>query len=206
MKKQVQSNVFIGVDVSKDNLDVAVGPCGESMRFANSEDGIALLADFLNPLTPALVLFEATGGWEMNAVRYLAAKRLPLVVINPRQVRDFAKATGQLAKTDHRCPHPGPVRRGRQTRGAAPETPGAPEARGPQQPPAPDRRDDHDQRNRLVTAPEWVRPDIEELIAILRKRLDAINRDLNRLIRKSPLWREKDKILQSVPGVGPSWQ
>ena len=94
MKKQVQSNVFIGVDVSKDSLDVAVGPSGESMRFANSEDGIARLAAFINPLTPTLVLFEATGGWEMNAVRHLAAKRLPLVVINHRQVRDFAKATG----------------------------------------------------------------------------------------------------------------
>jgi transposase len=202
--KQAKSNVFIGVDVSKDNLDVAVGPCGESMRFANSEDGIALLADFLNPLTPALVLFEATGGWEMNAVRHLAAKRLPLVVINPRQVRDFAKATGQLAKTDAIDARI-LARFGEAVR---------PEVR-PLKPLELQKLEALNnrrrqivelitiERNRLVTAPEWIRPDIEELIAILRKRLDAINRDLNRLIRKSPLWREKDKILQSVPGVGP---
>ena len=92
--KAIQSNVFIGVDVSKDRLDVAVGPSGETIGFANSEDGIALLAEFIRPQAPALVLFEATGGWEMNAVRHLAAQRLPLVVLNPRQVRDFAKATG----------------------------------------------------------------------------------------------------------------
>lgn len=204
MKKQVQSNVFIGVDVSKDSLDVAVGPSGESMRFANSEDGIALLADFIKPLAPTLVLFEATGGWEMNAVRHLAAKRLPLVVINPRQVRDFAKATGQLAKTDAIDARI-LARFGEAVR---------PEVR-PLKPLELQKLEALNnrrrqivemitiERNRLVTAPEWIRPDIEELIAILRKRLEAINRDLNQLIRKSPLWREKDKILQSVPGVGP---
>jgi transposase len=204
MKKQVQSNVFIGVDVSKNSLDVAVGPAGESMRFANSEDGIALLADFINPLTPALVLFEATGGWEMNAVRHLAAKRLPLVVINPRQVRDFAKATGQLAKTDAIDARI----LARFAEAVRPEVrPLKPLELQKLEALNNRRRQIVEmitiERNRLVTAPEWIRPDIEELIAILRKRLDAINRDLNRLIRKSPLWREKDKILQSVPGVGP---
>ena len=202
--KQAKPNVFIGVDVSKDNLDVAVGPSGESMRFANSEDGIALLADFIQPLTPALVLFEATGGWEMNAVRHLAAKRLPLVVINPRQVRDFAKATGQLAKTDAIDARI-LARFGQAVR---PEVrPLKSEELRKLDALITRRRQIVEmitiERNRLVTAPEWIRPDIEELIAILRKRLDAINRDLNRLIRKSPLWREKDKILQSVPGVGP---
>ena len=83
--KQAKSNVFIGVDVSKNSLDVAVGPSGETIGFANSEDGIALLADFIKPLAPTLVLFEATGGGEMNAVRHLAAQRLPLVVLNPRR-------------------------------------------------------------------------------------------------------------------------
>lgn len=172
--KHVPSNVFIGVDVSKDRLDVAVAPSGESMRFANSEDGIALLADFLKPRNSELVLFEATGGWEMNAVNHLAAQRLPLVVLNPRQVRDFAKATGQLAKTDVIDA------RRRQIVGMITA-----------------------EQNRRVSAPEWIRPDIEELIQILQKPLAAINRNLNKLIRKSPLWREKDKILQSFPGVGP---
>lgn len=202
--KHVPSNVFIGVDVSKERLDVAVAPSGESMSFANSEDGIALLADFIKPRNPELVLFEATGGWEMNAVNHLAAQRLPLVVLNPRQVRDFAKATGQLAKTDaidarilarfgqavrpevrplkseELCKLDALITRRRQIVGMITA-----------------------EQNRWGSAPEWIRPDIEELIEILQKRLAAINRDLNKLIRKSPLWCEKDKILQSFPGVGP---
>ena len=202
--KAVPSNVFIGVDVSKERLDVAVAPSGESMSFANSEDGIALLADFVKPRNPEMVLFEATGGWEMNAVNQLATHRLPLVVLNPRHVRDFAKATGQLAKTDAIDARI-LARFGQAVR---------PEVRSLK--PLELRKLDAlntrrrqivemltAEQNRLVSAPEWVRPDIEELIAILKKRLAAINRDLNKLIRKSPLWREKDKILQSFPGVGP---
>jgi len=202
--KAVQSNVFIGVDVSKARLDVAVAPSGETISFANSEDGIALLADFLKPRNPELVLFEATGGWEMNAVHHLAAQRLPLAVLNPRHVRDFAKATGQLAKTDAIDARI-LARFGQAVR---------PEVR-PLKPLELRKLDALNTRrrqivemltaeqNRLVSAPEWVRPDIEELIAILKKRVAAIDRDLNKLIRKSPLWREKDKILQSFPGVGP---
>jgi transposase len=202
--KHIPSNIFIGIDVSKDRLDVAVAPSGESMGFANSEDGIVLLADFIKPRDPALVLFEATGGWEMNAVRHLAAQRLPLVVLNPRQVRDFAKATGQLAKTDTIDARI-LARFGEAVR---------PEVR-PLKPVELRKLEALNTRrrqivemitaeqNRLVSAPEWVRPDIEELLEILKKRLAAINRDLNKLIRKSPLWREKDKILQSFPGVGP---
>jgi transposase len=198
------SEVFIGVDVSKERLDVAVAPSGESLSFANSEDGIALLVDFLKPRNPELVLFEATGGWEMNAVHHLAAQRLPLVVLNPRQVRDFAKATGQLAKTDTIDARI-LARFGQAVR---------PEVR----PLKPEELRKLDalitrrrqivgmitaEQNRWVSAPEWIRPDIEELIEILRKRLGAINRTLNKLIRKSPLWREKEKILRSFPGVGP---
>lgn len=202
--KAVQSNVFIGVDVSKERLDVAVAPSGESMSFANSEDGIALLADFLKPKNPELVLFEATGGWELNAVTHLAAQHLPLVVLNPRQVRDFAKATGQLAKTDAIDARI-LARFGQAVR---------PEVRPLKSEEL--RRLDalitrrrqivgmiKAEQTRWVSAPEWIRPDIEELIKILQKRLAAINRTLNKLIRKSPLWREKDKILQSFPGVGP---
>ena len=202
--KAVQSNVFIGVDVSKARLDVAVAPSGETISFANSEDGIALLVDFLKPRNPELVLFEATGGWEMNAVHHLAAQRLPLAVLNPRHVRDFAKATGQLAKTDAIDARI-LARFGQAVR---------PEVR-PLKPLELRKLDALNTRrrqivemltaeqNRLVSAPEWVRPDIEELIAILKKRVAAIDRDLNKLIRKSPLWREKDKLLQSFPGVGP---
>jgi transposase len=202
--KHAPSNVFIGVDVSKDRLDVAVAPSGEHRSFANSEDGIALLADFIKPQKPTLVLFEATGGWEMSAVNHLAAQRLPLVVLNPRQVRDFAKATGQLAKTDAIDARI-LARFGQAVR---PEVrPLKPVELRKLEALMTRRRQIVEmltaEQNRLVSAPEWIRPDIEELIEILKKRLAAINRDLNKHIRKSPLWREKDKILQSFPGVGP---
>jgi transposase len=202
--KARSSEVFIGVDVSRERLDVAVAPSGESMSFANSEDGIALLSEFIKPQAPALVLFEATGGWEMNAVHHLAAQRLPLVVLNPRQVRDFAKATGQLAKTDAIDARI-LARFGQAVR---PEVrPLKPEELRKLDALITRRRQISGmitaEQNRWVSAPEWIRPDIEELIEILQKRLAAINRQLSKLIRKSPLWREKDKLLQSFPGVGP---
>jgi transposase len=202
--KARSSEVFIGVDVSKERLDVAVAPSGETISFANSEDGIALLSEFIKPQAPALVLFEATGGWEMNAVHHLAAQRLPLVVLNPRQVRDFAKATGQLAKTDAIDARI-LARFGQAVR---PEVrPLKPEELRKLDALITRRRQISGmitaEQNRRVSAPEWIRPDIEELIKILQKRLAAINRQLSKLIRKSPLWREKDKLLQSFPGVGP---
>ena len=95
-----EKEVFVGIDVSKDKLDVAVRPSGEILSFSNDEDGISLMVDFIKPLSPLLIVLEATGGLETASVGILAAKGLPVVVINPRQVRDFAKATGKLAKTD----------------------------------------------------------------------------------------------------------
>jgi len=201
---QPKSNVFVGVDVSKERLDVAVRPSGEHKSFTNDEAGIAQMTDCLGRLSPEMILFEATGGWQMNAVNALAARRLPVVVINPRQVRDFAKATGQLAKTDaidagilaHFAEAVRP-----EIRELKPLEARKLEALNTR------RRQIVEmltaERNRLTTAPEWTRPDIEDLIAFLKKRLATINRDINKLIRQSPLWREKDKILKSFPGVGP---
>ncbi len=90
----------VGVDVAKDRLDVAVRPSGETWSGANDEAGITALVTRLRPLGPALIVCEATGGFERAAIAALAAAGLPVVVANPRQVRDFARATGQLAKTD----------------------------------------------------------------------------------------------------------
>ena len=201
---QPKSNVFVGVDVSKDRLDVAVRPSGERKSFDNDKAGIARMTDDLGRLSPEIILFEATGGWQMNAVNALAARQLPVVVINPRQVRDFAKATGQLAKTDaidaailaHFAEAVRP-----EIRKLKPLELRKLEALNTR------RRQIVEmitaERNRLITAPEWTRGDIEEHIAILKKRLAAINKDIDKLIRQSPLWREKDKILKSFPGVGP---
>ena len=201
---QPKSNVFVGVDVSKDRLDVAVRPSGERKSFDNDKAGIARMTDDLGRLSPEIILFEATGGWQMNAVNALAARQLPVVVINPRQVRDFAKATGQLAKTDaidaailaHFAEAVRP-----EIRKLKPLELRKLEALNTR------RRQIVEmitaERNRLITAPEWTRGDIEEHIAILKKHLAAINKDIDKLIRQSPLWREKDKILKSFPGVGP---
>src|SRR5437899_12021751 len=92
--------VVVGVDVAKDRLDVAVRPSGETGSATNDEAGITALVARLRPLGPALIVCEATGGFERAAIAALAAAGLPVVVANPRQVRDFARATGQLAKTD----------------------------------------------------------------------------------------------------------
>ena len=92
--------VVVGVDVAKDRLDVAVRPSGEVWSEANDETGITTLVERLRPLRPALIVCEATGGFERAAIAALAAAGFPVVVANPRQVRDFARATGQLAKTD----------------------------------------------------------------------------------------------------------
>ena len=91
---------FVGIDVAKAWLDVAVRPSGAQWRVANTEAELPALVARLRTLAPQLVVLEATGGYERNAVAALAAAGLPVVVVNPRQVRDFAKATGRLAKTD----------------------------------------------------------------------------------------------------------
>lgn len=94
------SALVVGVDVAKKQLDVCVRPSGESWSASNDEAGIAAVVGRLRPLKPALIVCEATGGFERGAITALAAAGLPVVVANPRQVRDFARSTGQLAKTD----------------------------------------------------------------------------------------------------------
>src|SRR5262245_24788457 len=91
---------FIGIDVSKTQLDVALRPSGATKSVPNDDPGIKTLVEWLRVVTPALIVLEATGGIERSVVRALVAAELPVTVANPRQVRDFAKATGQLAKTD----------------------------------------------------------------------------------------------------------
>jgi transposase len=92
--------VFVGLDVAKASLDVALRPSGERWNVPNTEAGIANLVGQLRPLQPGLIVCEATGGFERAAIAACAAAGLPVVVANPRQIRDFARATGQLAKTD----------------------------------------------------------------------------------------------------------
>jgi len=91
---------FVGIDVAKDRLDVHLRPCGEAFAVARDGEGLVQLVDRLGALAPRLVVMEATGGYETIVASAVAAAQLPLAVVNPRQIRDFARATGKLAKTD----------------------------------------------------------------------------------------------------------
>ena len=197
-------NVYVGIDVAKERLDVAQRPPGAIWHVANDDRGIAELMARLVQLKPVLVVLEATGGMEVPLVGAVAAAGLPVVVINPRQAREFARATGRLAKTDAID---------------AQVLAQFAEAVKPEPRPLPDaatqelsalmtrRRQLIDmltaEKNRLRSAARAVRPSIQEHIAWLERRLVDLDRDLNQTIRSSAIWRQKDNLLQSTPGVGP---
>jgi transposase len=198
------ARLVVGIDVSKAALDVAQRPNGELWRVANEEAGITELVDRLRPLGPELVVLEATGGLERLVVAALALAGLPVAVVNPRQVRDFAKATGRLAKTD--------------ALDAAALAHFA-EAIRPQPRPLPDAHSQalaalverrHQlvgmltaEKNRLRQALPAVRPQIASHIAWLVQALREQDGELDQMLHASPLWRERDQLLRSVPGVGP---
>lgn len=204
MSEQNTPELFIGVDVSRDLLDVCTYPTLEQKSFSNNEKGIGELAEFVMSLNPHQIVFEATGGYEMAAVSMLAANQQPVVVVNPRQVRDFAKATGKLAKTDRIdaaiIAHFGAAVR--------------PEVRPLKTPEAQifdalnaRRRQIVGmitmEKNRLIGVPKNIQKGIKEHITWLEARLESINKDISSSIRNTPIWKEKDEIFQSVKGVGP---
>lgn len=196
---------FVGIDVSKDHLDLHARPTGLVARYANDPAGIASLCARVAELAAERIVLEATGGFEMPLAAALAACGLPVVVVNPRQVRDFARATGQLAKTD--------------TIDAAVLAHFA-EVIRPQVRPIPDadtrtlaalvdrRRQLLEMRtaetNRLGLAVSQVKSSLQAHIDWLSEQLDEVNRQLAALIQASAAWREKDDLLQSVPGIGPT--
>lgn len=198
------TDVFVGIDVSKDRLDVAARPSGESWQVANTELGIATLVKRLAEIQPTLVVLEATGRLESAAVSALAVADIPLAIVNPRQVRDFARSTGKLAKTDK-------LDAQMLARFA--------DAVRPEPRPLPDETQQRleallvrrrqllgmvtAERNRRRRAPASTRGEIDEHIAWLQVRVETIEDELNKTIRSSPLWREKVALLRSVPGVGP---
>ncbi len=204
MSSKELNELFVGIDVSKNRLDICLHSNQKKKSFENNEAGLESLVSFLAPEKPTLVVLEATGGLEINLASTLGAKKIPVAIVNPRQVRDFAKATGKLAKTDSIdsaiIAHFGAAIR--------------PEAR-PLKAPEARALDAFNARrgqlvemltmekNRLTSAPESTIEDIKAHIAWLEKRLSKTNDDISRCIRDSPLWREKDEIYQSVKGVGP---
>ena len=195
--------LYVGIDVAKDRLDIAVRPTRERWSVSNDDAGITELVNSLQDLRPALVVLEATGGMEIPAVAALGMAILPVAVVNPRQVRDFAKATAKLAKTDAID---------------AQVLAHFAEAIRPPIRPLPDiatrelktlltRR--HQvvemitaEKNRLWSATGLVRTEIQSHIAWLQQHLKRLDSDLGNAVRSSPLWREKENLLRSVPGVG----
>jgi transposase len=199
--------MVVGVDVAKAELVVATRPSGEHWVVANDEPGARALAERLGAAAPELVVLEATGGYELLAVAALAAVDLPVVVVNPRQVRDFAKATGQLAKTD-RIDAEILALFAERVRPAVRPLPNA-EARALEA--LLTRRRQllemlQAERNRLGQVfGRGQRPVAKSLkahIAYLEREVRTADTDLGAMIRESPLWREKDDLLRSVPGVG----
>ena len=198
-----QEGIYVGIDVAKAKVDVAVRPTGERWEVPRDEAGIPQLVSEMKTLGPSLVLLEATGGLELPLVAALAAEALPVVVVNPRQVRDFARATGKLAKTD------------------ALDAAVLAHFAEAIQPPVRPLRDAETQelnsltarrqqvmtmlvseKNRLGAATSAVRPRIAAHITWLEQDLNDLDQGLRQMLRQSPVWREKDDLLRTVPGVG----
>ena len=198
-----QEATYVGIDVSKHRLDVAARPSGDVWEVQYDESRIEELVLSLKSLNPAMVLLEASGGLELRLVSALAVASLPVVVINPRQARDFARATGKLAKTDSLdakvLAHFAEAIR----------------------PPARPLRDADTQainslvarrhqvvsmlvseKNRLGSCADAVRPRVQAHIAWLEREVKDLDEGLRQALRESPVWQEKNDLLRSVPGVG----
>jgi len=198
------ANVYVGIDVAKDWLDVAQRPGGEAWRVSSDEKGVAALVERLKGVRPTLVVLEATGGLQIPAVAALAAAGLRTVVVNPRQVRQFAGATGRLAKTDA-IDAQVLAQFGEAVR---PEVRPLPDAATQELSALVARRRQliemlTAEKNRLRLATKKVRPNIEAHIRWLEGELLNLEGGLGDVIRSSPVWRERDNLLRSVPGVGP---
>lgn len=196
--------IVVGIDVSKDRLDVAVRPTGETFTVTRDADGLDALVARLVPLAPAAVAVEATGGYETVAAASLAAAGLAVVVVNPAQVRAFAQALGRRAKTD-------PIDAGVIAHFV--------EATKPEIRPLPDAKTrllaELVARRRQIVAmmvaerqrqkrrtEKRLQKSIVRLIAALQRELSALETDIDDAVRGSPAWREKEDLLASVPGIG----
>lgn len=201
----MESKVAVaGVDVSKENLDLFVIPLGVSLRFPNDETGCNELVKALAELAPSRVVFESTGGLETLAVGIASAASLPVVIVNPRQIRDFAKACGLLAKTD-KLDAKVIALFGQKIE---------PEIRPLKDESAQElsalisrRRQLVDmqtaEKNRLSAAPKSVREGIVRHIEWLEQQISAYDDDISRFVQSSPIWKAKGQILTSVKGIGP---
>lgn len=194
----------VGIDVAKDTLVVCARWIAEQWTAPNSSVGIAGLVLRLQELAPHLIVLEATGGYERDVTAALSAEALPVVVVNPRQVRDFARATGHRAKTDRLD---ATVLALFGERMQPPVLPLAPEATQDLAAVLLRRRQLSDmlvaEKNRLGLAHRAVRKSLKAHIAYLERELHITESDLREQIEASPVWRVQDDLLQSVPAIGP---
>ena len=196
--------MFVGIDVAKDELVVAVRPALAQWAVANTPAGLAELVTRVHALAPQSVVLEATGGYERACAAALATAGLPVAVVNPRQVRDFAKAPGQRAKTDRLDAAVLALFAER----VSPQIRALPtEAQADLAALLLRRRQLTEmlvaEKNRLGLARQAIRGSLQKHIAYLERELHIADRDLGEAIEASPLWRAQDDLLQSVPGIGP---
>lgn len=197
---------FVGIDVAKDRLDVHIRPGGESFAVARDGKGLMTLVERLHTLSPRLVVVEATGGYESVVASAIGAAHLPLAVVNPRQIREFARATGKLAKTD---------------RLDAAAIAHFAEAIRPPARPIPDAQAQAlgelvarrrqviemmvaERNRRRMAAQRRVIKAIDRHLALLQAELSELEGDIDGAIRQTPAWQEDADLLNSVPGVGPA--
>ena len=195
--------VYAGIDIAKEFLDVAILPSGEKRRYENNEAGIGKLVAGLKRLPPLLIVMEPTGGLEAMVVAALTGEGMRVAVVNARQIRDYARATGKLAKTDKL------------------DALVMAEFAAVIKPPARKLRDEASEeikamvsrrrqlvemltaeQNRLAIARKNLKPNILAHIEWLKKEIADLDHDLRQRIENSPMWRVKDNLLQSIPGVG----
>ena len=204
MEQPSSTPIFVGIDVSKDRLDVHFCPTGQAFAVARNGEGLAGLVERLRAASPSLIVLEATGGFELTVAAAVAGAGLPLAVVNPRQIRDFARAMGRLAKTDaldaeaialfaeRIRPEPRPIadadsqalaelvaRRRQVVEMIGMET-----------------------NRRRQARSERVRRTIEAILKALEAQLADIDREIGDSIHGSPVWRASENLLTSVPGVG----
>lgn len=199
-----EHELFVGIDVSKGQVAVRVHGREESWLFANDAEGFGQLVATLQPLSPTLIVAEATGGYELVMVAELCAAGLPVAVVNPTRVRRFADSLGQLAKTDR-------IDAGIIAHFASVARPPVRTLRSEEEEYLAGLIERRRQvtvmliaeRNRLHSSPLRLRPDVQEHVDWLESKLKELDDELTDLIRQSPIWREKEAILRSAPGVGP---
>lgn len=198
--------MFVGIDVSKERLDVHVRPSGEAFAVGRDGQGLAELTAQLASRRVELVVLEATGGFETVVAAALAAAQLPLAVVNPRQIRDFGRAVGRLAKTDALDA----AVIARFAEAVRPEPRPLPEAEAQVLGELVARRRQivetmaaERQRRRHLTQPRLLRG-VDQVLAVLQAQLAEIESHIDQAIRRTPVWREREDLLRSVPGIGPA--